>query len=469
MANLYGVIMRHRGFCETLGVMHGLLILAMIVIGVLAAPMRADAAQCSQVLGDAPGWQAYCAAMAADVAQSNGDLVMNSGTCQDPNGVTVPACCKDWAPQHGGGVCEYFKNGYSGPPIEEEPDECEELTGEPGPPVNSISGQQCAPNGCVIESAEDSDSSICFATECRVPTVYSGGSCEAEQEEAEPFINPEICGGGKCMFLQDPDGDISLPGPVANPEVCMSTEDGNICIPIDPNLNAANQCKHNPTGALCTGLNGTNPPRPNDPPHHPTQMPAVSAPVTVQPGNNVTNVNGFGPGSGQTEPVGGECPDTTRPQGRFCVCEDAGRTWNGTACVERGGAEEGEERNADQGSCEAAPACSGDEIDCSILRQTWEIRHATCGEEPPEIDMDEDFSDQAEGIFEDREGMGPGDLNDAGWLGGGSCPQVDNVTFNLSGRAVVLDFQDIWCDLEWLSILVMLMAYTAAARIIMGG
>lgn len=121
-------------------------------------------------------------------------------------------------------------------------------------------------------------------------------------------------------------------------------------------------------------------------------------------------------------------------------------------------------------TCEAAPICEGDPLQCAAIDQQWRTR---CVDMP----TDEELAD-AFGPIEGEEGTGwtgtdteislPESLSAEGWIST-DCPA--DITINLGGMlpTVTVPISN-WC--EWLSsfgVMIMVSAYMAGVRIIIGG
>jgi len=158
-----------------------------------------------------------------------------------------------------------------------------------------------------------------------------------------------------------------------------------------------------------------------------------------------------------------------------------GKVYNGSACVSEESGDcppddpnypncDGSGRSAEVGTCGpgGAPACSGDEIDCSIVRQTWATRCALLGTEDPDaLDLDSDPLAEyggADAMFTDDGEIGPGSLDAGGWLSGGSCPSIAPI--QVLGTSVSIP--SVWCELSWLGSLLVSIAYLIALRIVYG-
>lgn len=142
--------------------------------------------------------------------------------------------------------------------------------------------------------------------------------------------------------------------------------------------------------------------------------------------------------------------------------------------------EKSESKVSGDSSCEAPPVCTGDAIQCSILRQNHQQR---CADQKwQEIDeqklMDgvsgemagseyQPFGEQERGAF-DFTGM-----IDTSSTIGGSCPAIPPITFTIRGVTRSVDFGIAMAEIckyaSWFSFLLVAFAMRRAAEIVAGG
>ena len=142
--------------------------------------------------------------------------------------------------------------------------------------------------------------------------------------------------------------------------------------------------------------------------------------------------------------------------------------------------EKSESKVSGDSSCEAPPVCTGDAIQCSILRQNHQQR---CADQKwQEIDeqklMDgvsgemagseyQPFGEQERGAF-DLIGM-----IDTSSTIGGSCPAIPPITFTIQGVTSSVDFGIAMAEIckyaSWFSFLLVAFAMRHAAEIVAGG
>jgi hypothetical protein len=130
----------------------------------------------------------------------------------------------------------------------------------------------------------------------------------------------------------------------------------------------------------------------------------------------ITCPNGQPPVQGQCQAPWGQCQDGSQPVNGTCTPGACDPTTDANHC-EHGTASGG-------GTCGAAPSCNGDQILCATLNQTWRTRCALEGTTPA--------PDDGSGTHVPSEVMTSatvdgGMLDDAGFLGGGSCPNFGSV------------------------------------------
>lgn len=319
-------------------------------------------------------------------------------------------------------------------------------------------------------------------------TTYTGVFCVSANPGDEPTADndPEDCPpalqiGGKCINLNEdgePEGGDDGDG-VPEPVVCL----GPLCNEVPPHPNHGPDCATGGPGAVCVGpAGGGSAPAPPSPPYPPNATPAVNTSLqSSAAGASGTNITFHAPPNGPPDPgEDGTCEGGATPTGPSgsCVCP-VEQYWNGSQCTtgeeepcdpEVETCEDGDGREAETGSCAAAPMCSGDEIDCSVVYQTWATRCALRGDEdPPYIDLDSDPFDSIGGVdtlFEEGEDdeWSPIRLDQSGFLGTAACPTLDPI--DVFGHIVTIP--PVWCDLDWIRWVVLVLALIISLRIIAG-
>lgn len=181
---------------------------------------------------------------------------------------------------------------------------------------------------------------------------------------------------------------------------------------------------------------------------------------------NVTN--------GKTNADGSPGGETSTCSGPDCKAGD-GKSQN-----DQKEEEKSESKVSGDSSCEAPPVCTGDAIQCSILRQNHQQR---CADQKwQEIDeqklMDgvsgemagseyQPFGEQERGAF-DFTGM-----IDTSSTIGGSCPAIPPITFTIRGVTSSVDFGIAMAEIckyaSWFSFLLVAFAMRRAAEIVAGG
>jgi len=470
MADLLGIVRRALWFCV------GFALVAVFALHVENAHAQYP---CYGGSSDRNTYTNQCEALRASCAGNNSGYICEGGGCTS-SGQTYPACLRfnesDLSLSYSfgfTGLCP--SSGSDGPTTE--------FTGGVGesPPDIQCSGPcKIDTQGCSTVSLPDGTvNHVCV-------TQYTGDRCvsgpsqpDSEQpERGNCESGAEI--NGDCIEMNDADSD-PLQSP-SSPEVCM----GPTCAPVPPNPDHTGpECRTGANGAVCVGEenNPGSAPAPPSPPYPPAQQPEHSGTAT-SPGGGQTPVTFYGPpwdNNAGPPDENGNCPTGSVPSGSTCVCTGT-LVFNGSACVAGDNTgcgpdhpqypncegDEDDDRTAGTGTCGSTPpACSGDEIDCSILFQTFQTRCALLGtDDPPGIDLSDDPLQQyggADGLFEDED-IGPGDLDESGFLGGGGCPTMQSI--NVLGKTI--EFTPVWCELSWLGGLLVALAYFMAARIVYG-
>lgn len=181
-------------------------------------------------------------------------------------------------------------------------------------------------------------------------------------------------------------------------------------------------------------------------------------------GDGDPDTPGDGPGGDADDSTGTGDGDTDGDDEREVDCNPL----SNPDCAFRGS---GSSSNA----CDTAPSCSGDPVQCTILKQEWQAmcypyreNGTTVPDEylEPITDVeDSEFFRQRTDEIDVQDYL---TLDDSGYLGGGSCPADESVSLGPLGTFVVP-----WgpfCQVaEWLGYLVMIMASIVALRVFMGG
>jgi hypothetical protein len=122
------------------------------------------------------------------------------------------------------------------------------------------------------------------------------------------------------------------------------------------------------------------------------------------------------------------------------------------------------------GSCDSAPVCSGNPIECAILSQQWKAR---CPDSLTTEELEEFL-----GPFDDGEGnvvptetftLGTLESYASGWMGAEACLEDLDIELPGSLPTVTIPLSE-WCWLLGIiGIFVMISSYISAARIVVGG
>ncbi|WP_312912114.1 hypothetical protein [Stutzerimonas nitrititolerans] len=197
-----------------------------------------------------------------------------------------------------------------------------------------------------------------------------------------------------------------------------------------------------------------------------TGVGSCSTSTTTNVSNNKTNADGS---------PGGESSTCTGPD-----CKDADGKSPNDKKQEQKEKEENESKVSGDASCTAVPSCTGDAIQCAILRQTHTQR---CADEKfQEVDAEELVA----GVSGDLAGEGfqpfgegeRGSFDLAGMIDtsstiGGSCPALPPITFTIRGVTKSVEFGTVMAEIckyaSWFSFLMVAFAMRRAAEIVAGG
>jgi len=193
---------------------------------------------------------------------------------------------------------------------------------------------------------------------------------------------------------------------------------------------------------------------------------SCSTSTTTNVNNKHTNADGSD---------GGESSTCTGPD-----CKDSSGKSPNDKKQEQEEKEENESKVSGDASCAAVPSCTGDAIQCAILRQTHTQR---CADEKfQEVDAEELVA----GVSGDMSGEGfqpfgegeRGNFDLAGMIDtsstiGGSCPALPPITFTIRGVTKSVEFGTVMAEIckyaSWFSYLMVAFAMRRAAEIVAGG
>lgn len=250
--------------------------------------------------------------------------------------------------------------------------------------ATSCSGEQCITVVVTITPPP-----VVQPSTCPSGTHGTPPSCVPDQV---PCPDGSMPVGGHCPAPVGvcPDGTAPVNGQ------CNAPGSGGVVCPGGVPANAAGVCPDGNPGTCPTGqvsqngncyFNCSN--------GSPPVNGVCTAPVAPCP-------NGSAPVNGVC-PVGVPCNPSTDPN--HCAIPPPGHAGGGS-------------------SCSAAPFCSGNEIECSILQQQWQTRCALEGTLP--VPQDGSNSHLPSEVQETR-GFDVGSLDGSSWFGGGSCPDFGSL------------------------------------------
>ena len=281
---------------------------------------------------------------------------------------------------------------------------------------------------------------------------FTGLTCEEAGDDVEDYTEAgERCSGSWCESVGNEPGCGFLNGEY----VCPDEFDRGDCY---KHASGSVTC-HSDSPTPPVPDNGT-PGEPADPDHSVDVCTGASSCQTVNNYDNETV-------DGSSRPV----PDGSGPGGSGPIGPGTGGTGggpgSGSGGLGDGDGEEGDDDSASGGlTCEAAPTCDGDPIQCVLLYQQWKTR---CPDAPTEGEALD-----AIGATSEEMGSGTGIEVDVGELNGdgpisvGDCPAPLSVS--IMGESLSLDIWQAGCDMAVLfAPIVMLLSYLAAAFLLIKG
>lgn len=123
------------------------------------------------------------------------------------------------------------------------------------------------------------------------------------------------------------------------------------------------------------------------------------------------------------------------------------------------------------GPCDTPPTCSGDALQCAILRQIWESSCEAQKIKPEVTQQAEDTLTQAEGEYQQKQseidaqvsGLSAGFASSLN-VGAGAC--FPDQSISVMGKTVTIPYSDACEYFQYLRLLLILFAYYRAARVI---
>ncbi len=194
-----------------------------------------------------------------------------------------------------------------------------------------------------------------------------------------------------------------------------------------------------------------------------TGVGACSTSTTTNVSNNKTNADGSDGGS-SSSCTGSDCKDGD------------GKSQNDQKKEE----EESQSKVTGGDKCDSPPACTGDAVQCAILRQTYTQR---CADEKFQEVDGEKLGQEVEAGFEGSEfkPFGEGErgsfdltnMIDTSSTVSGSCPVIPPITFTIHGKTETVQFGTVMAEVckyaSWFSFLMVAFAMRRAAEIVAGG
>jgi len=194
-----------------------------------------------------------------------------------------------------------------------------------------------------------------------------------------------------------------------------------------------------------------------------TGVGACSTTTTTNVSNNKTNADGSDGGS-SSSCTGSDCKDGD------------GKSQNDQKKEE----EESQSKVTGGDKCDSPPACTGDAVQCAILRQTYTQR---CADEKFQEVDGEKLGQEVQAGFEGSEfkPFGEGErgsfdltnMIDTSSTVSGSCPAIPPITFTIHGKTQTVQFGTVMAEIckyaSWFSFLMVAFAMRRAAEIVAGG
>ncbi|WP_312960891.1 hypothetical protein [Stutzerimonas nitrititolerans] len=333
----------------------------------------------------------------------------------------------------------------------------------------------------------------------RQPYRYQSGTPPGAFSAYRYFGNGQQCTAG--------DAEASAPGAgeaeteknnKCDNKVCLTSDENGVCQQYTYSCEASETHTEPPTGCDFGKVNGEPVCVPNSPGPKLTEKDVKtdveekinedgSKDTTTTTTTTTTNCNGEGSCSTSTTTNvnnkhtnadgsdGGESSTCTGPD-----CKDPSGKSPNDKKQEQQEKEENESKVSGDASCAAVPSCTGDAIQCAILRQTHTQR---CADEKfQEVDAEELVA----GVTGDMSGEGfqpfgegeRGNFDLAGMIDtsstiGGSCPALPPITFTIRGVTKSVEFGTVMAEIckyaSWFSFLMVAFAMRRAAEIVAGG
>ena len=333
----------------------------------------------------------------------------------------------------------------------------------------------------------------------RQPYRYQSGTPPGAFAAYRYFGNGQQCAAG--------DAEASAPGAgeaeteknnKCDNKVCLTSDENGVCQQYTYSCEASETHTEPPTGCDFGKVNGEPVCVPNSPGPKLTEKDVKtdveekinedgSKDTTTTTTTTTTNCNGEGSCSTSTTTNvnnkhtnadgsdGGESSTCTGPD-----CKDPSGKSPNDKKQEQEEKEENESKVSGDASCAAVPSCTGDAIQCAILRQTHTQR---CADEKfQEVDAEELVA----GVTGDMSGEGfqpfgegeRGNFDLAGMIDtsstiGGSCPALPPITFTIRGVTKSVEFGTVMAEIckyaSWFSFLMVAFAMRRAAEIVAGG
>ena len=305
------------------------------------------------------------------------------------------------------------------------------------------------------------------------PAQVCSGGCEYSKDAGIEVCLSNSCGanysttGTECLGNEGAYGD----EPEA-PDGC-SIQDGTIvcdCVanpaaPFCPGGGNDDDCD----GGVCEGPgNDPFPDDPNDPGGNgggsgdPTPDPGGDTGGNSGQGDGDPDSPGDGPGGGADDSSGTGDGDSDGDGDRDTDCNPLSTPdcpFSGSGNSSR--------------SCDTPPSCTGDPVQCTILKQEWSSMCYPYRNDGSTIDPNftEEILGVQEGQFfdgrtEEIDLASYATLDQSGYLGAAACPAPD--TIQVLGQAFSIDWSPFCTAAEYLGFLVLIMASILSVRIIMG-
>ena len=310
--------------------------------------------------------------------------------------------------------------------------------------------------GRAVTFAEAFPEEFTCQNNCKIQFDIAGPGLDKEADGTFSWVSVGQWTGETCGEPEEPPPPSPVPetDPRENGEWCETSVEGHeYCFQPDSNncgyfdddyvcLDAIgdDECWVDPDGSRLCADSAPSPPVPDN---GTPGVPATPEDTIAHGGEETEEYDHFTPeqGAGSARDPGDSGANPANP--------DSGSPAGGTGSGPGGGGSGGtgvdptaDDSASGGATCDTAPVCDGDPIQCAVLQQQWQAR---CVEEPTAGELVEEigFSDEELGVGGGTE-VEIGELDAEGPLGGSSCPAPLSIT--VMGQTISIDAWAPACD-----------------------